>query len=369
MVIEMKIFKYFLLFVIVFGAVYYYLQVMKQDDPKAKIVNQYEKLSNKILTKDDFRWGINVNLTPTDEQNITSANQVLDLAKDLGADIIRVGGPVYDVNYFPFLGQAIDSAREKGLEVELIIGHDNKIIDGPDPELAGYKLGKQIAQQFKGKIEYYQLGNELATYALKPSWGGDYADNYIDDKMEKSLAWLKGISEAIHEVDPDAQRVATGHSVMYYFWQEAINRNIGFEVIGWDWHGDILPIVSINKFEVDKKPYDLVGKLSSMGKKLWIQESGANGALVGYDNAAQYLANYAQEIYLTPQFDGFFGFTLTDEIHQAGEKGWNKGLVALQKDASAKNGYKIGVPRSTYKQLQKVILEIKSGKIKPPERL
>lgn len=308
-----------------------------------------------------FNWGVGINPTATGNKSKESVEEIVKKAKNLGVNTARINYPINNPENINTVDWAIDKlvSKPKRVLVALILEHNDNILESSDPYSQGYKFSNEIAKKYQGKVSYYQMGNEVGAYALKPTWGGDTRDAYDKIKYQKALTWLKGVSNGIKAADPKAKRIVTGHHVQYAFWQMAKEDGLEFEIVGWDWFHQDFPVPSLKSFKKDDKPFDLLSKLNDIGD-VWITEAGVNGAVVGYDKASDYLSSFAKEVYSLQQMKGFFAFSLTDEVHQNTEKNWQKGLIALQK-----NGKKwvLGEERQTFSSYSDIIKLAKSKKL------
>lgn len=303
-----------------------------------------------------FTWGVGLNPTPTREISPSAVQAVIDDARELGVNTIRVKyipDPPEQQKRFDLTVDAIKNGTP--LEVVAILEHDDDILNGSDPYRAGYNLGYNAATRYKGKVQYYQMGNELAAYALKPSWGGHTRDSYVEDRYQRAFQWLKGMSKGIRAADPNAKRLITGHFMHYAFWDRAKEDGLQFEVVGWDWFHEELPIPSFVNFEYEGKSVDLVGRLAALAPTLWITEAGVNGNVVGYDKAASYLSNFIKEIRTDDRIKGLFVVPLTDEMHNSGLPNWQNGLIGIQATDTAQTHWKLSEKRSTFYTYQKAI--------------
>lgn len=280
-----------------------------------------------------FVWGVGLNPTPTGVLTAETTHDVVERARTLGVNTIRVKYTTENEQQRNRVRWAVTEARTpwwQPLQIVMILEHNDLILNGPEPYQAGYDLGLEAASTYRGQVAYYQLGNELAAYALKPTWGGFTPDSYIPEKYERGLTWLRGVSDGIHAGDPKAKRLVTGHWLQHAFWEMAKDDGLAFEAIGWDWFHEELPVPSLVDFEFEEKPYDLIGKLASIAETVWVTEAGVNGDVVGRSKAAAFLTEFITELRTDPRIDGVFVAQLTDEMHNQWSENWQHGLIGIE---------------------------------------
>lgn len=300
----------------------------------------------------DFRWGATINPYPIIAEKKGTIGQVLDLAQNLGLNTVRLSAQTIKPNGKVIVDEVLAQAKQRKIDVVLILdppeGFQNVKAD------SGYKQGfafaQDLAKHYRGKVKYYQLSNEPGGNSIKKDWSGLTQDGYENGKYNIVIAWLKGVADAIGAEDPLAQRIITGHWLQVGFIERAIADGLKFEILGWDWFNEQTPITQLTD---GGKPFDLIGKLASFGKPLWLMEAGLNGLKFSEDQRADYLKNFAQTIYQRSEFSGFFAFTLIDEGHLLGSDGEKNGLVELLGDFN--KGFSIGEPKPSYDVFQDLI--------------
>ena len=291
------------------------------------------------LSEPVFKWGVGINPYPTGDHSPETAYKVLDEAQELGVTHLRVALPVREEDPWSQIDPIAEKALEMKLWLVLVIDPKEGILGVNDPYNEGYSQAKEIAAHYKDKIKYYQLTNEPAGSAIKGSqYTGKYKEDYDDGKYQKVIEWLKGASDGIAAEDPQAKKIVTGHWTHVGFFDRATADGLNFDIIGWDWANqkkeDVVDIKDLK--DENGQPYDLIGKLNSSGKELWIAEAGLNTSKNPPAVNDAYLKEFATEIFQRREFSGFFVFIFTEEMHllERGENGG--GLIGLKKDSSGK---------------------------------
>ncbi len=317
-------------------------------------------------TYPDFVWGTGINVTPTGISSRESVLRVVEEAQALGINTIRVRYTHEYPEAIVKIDWLAEILRERQPPVQVILIFDQnpdvERIAEPNAYQTAFLLAKNVATKYRDVFQYYQLGNEMAAYALKPTWGGYTTDSYIPEKYQEALLWLRGLSDGVAAGDPQAKRVVTGNWLNVVFWEQAKHDGLQFEIVGWDWFYEKFPIPDPTKLTVDGKPYDLIGKLAALGD-VWMTEAGVNGDIVGDREASDYLEQLVRQLYRNPLIKGFFLPMLTDEMHRSQTPNWQYAPVELIYE---NNQWQLGGHRIIFDRYHQLIQEAQSGSLAKP---
>lgn len=317
------------------------------------------KAINLIGQPNHFKWGIGINPYPTAQHTSEISQKVLAKAKELGVDYVRMEVPGWANDPFSIIDPSVEQAKKLKLKFVLVLQPKEEILRSDDPYQDGSNLAFQFASHYKGKIKYYQLGNEIGTIALKPSWSGARVEAYDLIKFQKVAAWLKGASEGIKKGDPKAGRIITGHWLQTGFFELLTKENINLEVIGWDWFNEEK---NITQLEDENKPFNLLTKLESFNKEVWLMEAGKSSGptFTDEEKQAEYLKNFAIQIYNSPVFSGFFVHVFYDQAHLIGTTGAYDGILKIK--TISPGLWQLGEPKKAFWIYQEAIRQLKGRK-------
>jgi hypothetical protein len=111
----------------------------------------------------------------------------------------------------PNFATYIDKAREKNLEPLIILNYSNRFYDDndfphSDEAVAAFaNYAKFIAEQFKGRVKYFEVWNEWFI-----ACGMDHAKERGTNTAENYVKLLKATYEAVKSVNPDAVIIGGG---------------------------------------------------------------------------------------------------------------------------------------------------------------
>jgi len=305
----------------------------------AKIANLFSKKNGQTqLSQKDpynapapkFIWGVGIMTTPTNVRDAGVLEQLLQDAKNLGITAVRIDWPDYiKIDDYEYMDTVVNAILAKNLKVVMVVAQDQNLFQKENYYQIGYNDAVALVSHYQGKINYYQIGNEPAGNVVNPSWPGLTEESYNLDLYQKEIAWLKGFSDGVKKADPHAKRVANGHWLHIGFFDMAIRDGLQFEILGWDW--DQKDNLDLSKVKNDGQEYNLLEKLKSFKKELWLTEVNAfKGSLYGEDAQVQYLQTIIPRIYDSGAFSGLFVFRLTDESHKIDSDEKSLGLIKLK---------------------------------------
>lgn len=370
----MKVVKWLLWTIaIILGALTAFLYVGGKDFLVEKLIQNNNKDFGEAVKspeKSAYNWGVVIRpfaLSTPDKPSIrieTTYKQIdeqFDLIKKLGANSIRVGveknNKVSDY--------IIEKAQENDLKV--LFGLDEEInFNNPGEDLyqRGYNFAYSFASRYKGKIQYYQLLNEISGTAVRrnedegETLPNRYNLKYDKERYQNLSKYLKGLSDGVKAGDPKAQRLISAHWVLIDIFNYLIADKVNFEIIGWDWYSDMGDDISNRKID-EGGNFNLAEEASKMGKKLWIVEANIEGGSFGdkEKEQADYIKDFALKTYLSGKTEGFFVHTLTDMAADQDKTIGHLGLVKVEKNESGQ--WEFGQLKSAFLEYQKIIRDNK----------
>lgn len=204
------------------------------------------------MHRDNFVWGVNLKSAGNSSvYGVEGATNNVTRSRDTGATYLRVDFRCPEVETYKFPNckltewdTLVAEARAKGMKVFLVLF--DKF--GSSESIAEWEqFGTAIATHFKGKIAYYQLGNELDVVDSNGGGGipmndntpGKPCDGDCDgwdagdwqtghDRFLPFVNKINALHSTIKAADPSAQTVVN-FSFMHYGLLEA------FEIAGADW--------------------------------------------------------------------------------------------------------------------------------------
>ena len=325
-----------------------------------------------------FAWGVNTSIYQVDGYVEETAQRQIDIIKKLGVNTVRmtyersIELEPFSINYYSdkYNDDFVDRLNSADIDIAMII--DGDIIGTAESEIdqekEGYKLGQHVASRYKGKVKYYQIGNEITGTTVKPSdpefkgetFEGELGLSYSVSRYKSALGWLKGMSKAIRESDPDAQIVVSGHWVLYDVIEKMIDEGLDFDILGWAWYSE--DGLDITKRDHQGQDINLFETLNSFGKKVWVIESNQHRGSYGDGDSAkgeleqsEFIRNFIDYNYQKKLFIGYFVYTLFDNPAFADKQDGQDahwGLVAVSESAT---GSPIFTEKKAFGTYQKII--------------
>lgn len=300
--------------------------------------------------KEKFQWGVHLRpgLFPTNADNMKALPGQFALMKDLGITTVRTE---YEVNNESLNKTILQQAKAHGLQVVFIIPFGPNDIK-TDPKLYdnAYKYVKDIVSKHKGQVPVWQLGTEVATVAMKsPNLHGVDAVDYPDSTYKPVATWMMAATRAVKDADPGAKRLINDQWIHVGFFDKFIKEGGQFEMIGWNWFSDMgtnfeRPVIDRNTGQ----RYDLMKKLKSYNKEIWLTEVNRRNGNQDGDSKAQadFIETMAKYAYNSKTIKGVLVF------HLMGEQGY--GLVNVDEGQK-----KIGSKKEAFTRYQGLIRTLK----------
>jgi hypothetical protein len=200
-------------------------------------------------------------------------------------------------------------------------------------------LAEKIVTRYKGKVEYYQLMNEVTgvMYSKSEDTGPKFDAGYgltVDQKRYNNIAlYTKTLNNAIKKIDPKAKTILSGHWVLIDPVLSLVKGGVDVDIIGWNWGSGLSDkpgIKTVDKFGIMNIPQ----KVASIHRKFWLIEANKDDGSYGgkEQEQADYIKTLATAVRDSTNVQGYFHFTLTDTTEE-GPAG-ALGLVTIKKTGS-----------------------------------
>lgn len=329
---------------VVFSAVFSFIlydSAHSQDQPK---------LTESSVKKNGYVWGVYSNAYFGNTMGEGFIKEHTDwqipLFKDLGINTVKfnllfnraLAQPILPENDY-YVDKLIENHIDRYMVIEN--GEDDDFFETANYSM-GYEWGKYIASHFAGKINYYQMLNEVSGTAMKPQFPGFRPDDYDEKKYQALKNYLKGMSDAIAQFDPGAQRVVTAHFLGTAMIDRLIKDGVNFEVIGWDWYSDMGD--SLTKKYHGDQVFNIPQHFQFSGKKFWISE--LNRSHGSFENKeveqSQYIKKIIDEAVQSKLVQGIFVFMMFDSTsayHGIPDNNNTWGLITNKQDPVTKDWF------------------------------
>lgn len=357
----MKILGWILGVALVLGVGYWAMWLYTGDSPLSGVT-----APNTTKNENRYHWGavvrpfaLDVAGQPTSWQR--GIPEQLDLLKAMGGTVVRANIE----NNNGVMDMLVSEANQRGLDVLLIleVAGDNPVLNNDIQKdqlyALGKKLGQETASRFKGKVQYYQLANEVSgTAARRPEDKGDTLDNRYDLKYDKNRAerlaqYTKGLADGVKAGDKNAKRMLTGHWVLVDIIPYLQDQGVNFELVGWDWYSDMGSNPSQTK--IDGQPdFDMPKFFTDLGKEFWLAE--VNKEAGSFKNTGDKQADYLKEVATAAWADndisGFVVHMLPDMAAELEEEVGQLGIVTVEEQSDG--SWDFGNPKPAYHVLQDI---------------
>ena len=217
----------------------------------------------------------------------------------------------------PVLDGALDLADSRGIAIlPVLVARPDQAGSQADNYRRGFAIGYGFAAVYPGRFSHVEAGNELENLALRytpdardPSvlhyLEGSALDHYRDTALARTTAFLRGMTEGIHQAAPGT-RVIVNASYRHYAFFEALDRDgVPFDVYGYHWYSEMGDFVS-----------DVLPHLPDTTREVWITEANRRNTAASYDDPAgqaEWIARYAREVSALPRVRALFVYELYEE--------------------------------------------------------
>lgn len=260
-----------------------------------------------------FVWGVTARPHAINKYNTKDWTKLVGYAKDLGVNYVRLNWESDVRDPMKFNKATISEIEKQGMKPYVVITQTGDMTKSADPYTDGYNRAYTITKAVKGRVDYYQLENEITSWSLKGAeFSGDKADQYDETKSQKIIQWLKGTNAGVKAGDPEAKTVVAGQWIQYSFLQMIADGGVDYDIIGWDWFSD-MGLIQDNKLDDGS---NIMDKLKTFNKPIMLVEVGQrpDGSTMDQDKQAKYISDMAEWAHGSGLIKGFFAFELTDGI-------------------------------------------------------
>lgn len=308
------------------------ISITPSPSPAAKSIKKAAK-APALKVKRSFNWGVTIQPFPFRENNTVFLSEQFRLAQELSLKAVRVE---YSPNNQPANQQAVDLAKERNLQLVFIIPFGpNDIFSDQQLFDNAYQYVAEAVNRYKGQVPVWQLATEVASVAIIDGGhhGVDRVD-YPENKYQAVATWLKAATKAVKDTDPSAKRLVNDQWVHVGFFDRFLAEGGDFDILGWNWFSDMGK--DIQRPVLNSKTgqrYNLMKKLKSYNKELWLTEVNRRGGSKDGDERAQadYIQFMAETAYAEPAVTGFFVYNLVeDQTAPPAEQGYS--LVNIDQD-------------------------------------
>lgn len=301
-----------------------------------------------------FMWGVNVNPSALRNYSLEGWNKQLKYVNELGASWIRLSFDNEPANKFEIYDEMINAADARNINVYLGLGSSKPIETIDDTYKDGYSVADEISRHYKGKIKYYQLMSEQGSGAsYGPAYSGENESDYDPAKYNKAKEWMKGASTAIRKNDSNAYIVITDQWTHTAYFDMLIRDKIDFDIIGWDWFGDM---GTMGEHKLTDGTL-LVDKLKSFGKPIILAECNYRPGKTGMNENKQsdYIGSMADWAFNSGYIRGFIVHELVDLKPTGDKPGDFYGLIEFKKTSDG--GYTFGDKRKAFDTYKEIIAQ------------
>ena len=214
-------------------------------------------------------------------------------------------------------GGILNEADARGIRILplLVAAPDQKVSDSANYH-SGYAMAFNFAARYQGRFSHVEVGNELDNSALRFTVDstasphrvlypdGSSLDHYVDSRLSRTTAFLRGMTEGIHQGAPGTS-VIINAGFRHYAFLEALHRDsVPFDVYGYHWYSDM------GDFAADVLPH-----LPDQSKDIWITEANWRNTPDAYQEVEQgrWIGEFAREISLISRVKALFIYELFDE--------------------------------------------------------
>lgn len=245
----------------------------------------------------------------------------------------------------------VNSAYKNGFNFTFVVEHHLSDFFSEANFDSGYEWGKIVGSKYPGKVDYYQLANEVSGTVIYSNHNGLKKEDYDPQKYQILKNYLLGLSAGLKEANPNAKQVVSAHWLGIAIIDMLIEDGLNFDVIGWNWYSEMGDDITQKKLdEGEGEILDIPGHFNKYKKKFWITELNYSGGdMEGEMPQATYLEKFLQNSINSKEIDGFFIYKLVDAKCTEGDKPTSYlGIVEDQSQTNTKSGCDIGEPKKAF---------------------
>ncbi len=282
-------------------------------------------------------------------------NQVNDL-QELGINHLRTN---FEINGKTPIKWANDlmvkTAKDNNWYFTFIVEHPFKDFFAEANYTSGYDWGKKVGSSYPGKVDYYQLANEVSGTLIK-SGNGMKEEDYDQEKYAIMKDYLMGLRDGIHDADPNAKFIVSAHWICFAVIDMLIRDGLQFDVIGWNWYSEMGD--DLTKKQTDEEGMiDIPGHFAKYNKPFWIVElNHSGGDMDGEKEQASFFEEILKNSYNSGNINGIFVYRFADTICTEGDHPTSHlGIVRDKSSDSTISGCDISDPKDAYYVFQNFI--------------
>jgi len=194
-----------------------------------------------------------------------------------------------------------------------------------DSEEDAYQNGKLMGANFAAKygnvFKYYDLGNDMDVKSILSGKDGRVTEDYDRKKLVATAAYLKGMSEGIHENDNDAQTMISAGWVHWGFIKFCEAYGVKYDILAYHWYSDMEAAIARSP---SLKITDITLTLNNLfpGKPIWITETNFRPADLSTMESDQnkFLTAFIAKCKVNPTVKAVLVYELFDEPYKKGDE-------------------------------------------------
>jgi hypothetical protein len=317
-----------------------------------------------------FQWGVNGHPNVQEGYRDVPVDVQLDLAAQMGARWYRCDWDQGRLEKEPAVyDELVAKAARRGIRILPVIFPSISCRSDAPPEqirAAAAAFAKALAERYRGRITHWELDNELDGLAMirkgekdrkgaEWRWGdpdGDRPEHYEETRYRKAEAELRGLSEGIKAGNPQAKTIInTGGWLHTGFMERLVQEDrVPFDILGWHWYSEMGDMTKV------RGTFDLLARLRSYGKPIWITEINRRGGSMGgkEEEQAAYLSGAARQLSALPGVEALFVYELLDEPYFGADNPESHyGLVGLAKGTDGR--WRTGWQKMAFSTLRQIM--------------
>ncbi len=192
-------------------------------------------------------------------------------------------------------------------------------------EAEAEKYARKWVGRYSSRVKTWELQNELDVEAILKkgdinpangkSWDKDSPDgseilHYDTQRLARTLAVLKGLSQGVAAVQPSATRLIGTAGWKHYGFLKAVEQaGIPYELIAWHWYSEMGTLTNAGGTNV-------LRELRQFHRDIWITESGRRDGSISHaenEQATYYQRDFPRMVSYYPQVKAYFVYELLDE--------------------------------------------------------
>lgn len=223
----------------------------------------------------------------------------------------------------------------------------------------GFQFGVDVATHLKGLVPWYEIGNEVDSYAIiSGSYRGTATTDYDNTKFQLARGGFRGIIAGIKSIDTSTPIMMAGGTWMHTAFFDMLlagtqpdgttgHPTITWDLTSWHWYTNNYPPNDDIEVLSGQGGYNVLAHLAGWGKPIYMTECGAvwsaysdsETAIETALTAANYLVDRFVSVRNTYNIKGVFPYQLFDAAAPgtpSTDNEMNYGFIA--NDGSTKKG-------------------------------